>query len=242
MNIFILARHGETARNAEMDADPMKSHVQGTCLEMPLNTRGELQARALGHALARYVLCQKYTIARIESSDAVRAATTRDLALAEIETPWPIAPPTPQLRELGKGNWEGCVRGEVYTEKAMATQYTDWHFRHGTEPSKTSLNETAYEAGSRWHSWLNSSNNIDTPPRSAILAFGHDLVTSYGLTLATAPRPRQEALPPLETSRQFRQKNGAALVVAKVAGRFAIIDQITPTQADVSAVLESNTV
>ncbi|WP_159016360.1 histidine phosphatase family protein [Cognatiluteimonas profundi] len=93
----LLARHGETAWNAE-------GRYQGQ-EDIPLSPVGEAQARSLGERL------RDVHIDRAVASPLVRAARTAELALG----PERVAMLTtdPGLMEISHGEWEGLLASEI---------------------------------------------------------------------------------------------------------------------------------
>ena len=105
-----LARHGETAWNAE-------GRLQGHT-DVPLNARGREQALALSAVLAGEQLC------RIVTSDLSRARETGELCGAALG----LSPPDvdPRLRERGFGAFEGRTKAELaHTEPALWRRWTE---------------------------------------------------------------------------------------------------------------------
>jgi broad specificity phosphatase PhoE len=104
-----LARHGETAWNAE-------GRLQGHT-DVPLNARGRAQALALAAVLADRQLC------RIVTSDLSRARETGELCAAALG----LAPPTvdARLRERGFGTFEGRTKADLArTEPVLWRKWT----------------------------------------------------------------------------------------------------------------------
>jgi len=94
---IILARHGETAWNAE-------GRYQGQ-EDIPLSPVGEAQARALGERL------REVRIDRAVASPLARARRTAELALGETRSP--MLAIDPGLMEIAHGTWEGLLAGEI---------------------------------------------------------------------------------------------------------------------------------
>lgn len=93
---ILLARHGETAWNAE-------GRYQGQS-DIPLSPVGEAQARALGERL------QDVPIARAVVSPLARARRTAELALG---TRAGLLATDPGLMEIAHGHWEGLLAREI---------------------------------------------------------------------------------------------------------------------------------
>ena len=93
----LLARHGETAWNAE-------GRYQGQ-EDIPLSPVGEAQARALGERL------RDVHIDRAVASPLLRAARTAELALGPERVP--MLTTDPGLMEIAHGEWEGLLASEI---------------------------------------------------------------------------------------------------------------------------------
>jgi probable phosphoglycerate mutase len=95
---IIAIRHGETAWNVD-------TRIQGH-LDIPLNDRGEWQARRAGDALAGE------SIAAVYASDLRRAHRTAEAVAAVAGVP---VLPSVGLRERGFGRFEGLTFAEIET-------------------------------------------------------------------------------------------------------------------------------
>jgi broad specificity phosphatase PhoE len=104
---LLLARHGETAWNAER-------RFQGST-DIPLSGRGRAQAEALAGALRGYRVTAAYV------SPFVRAMETAELALKGTGVPVRVLD---ELRELSLGTWEGCTVDEVRAQ--AGDPYVAW--------------------------------------------------------------------------------------------------------------------
>ena len=93
---ILLARHGETAWNAE-------GRYQGQ-EDIPLSPVGMAQARALGERL------REVPISRAVASPLARARHTAELALGARELPLTL---DPGLMEIAHGTWEGLLASEI---------------------------------------------------------------------------------------------------------------------------------
>lgn len=93
---ILLARHGETAWNAE-------GRYQGQ-EDIPLSLVGQAQARALGERL------RDVTIDRAVASPLTRARHTAELALGDRDLPLTL---DPGLMEIAHGTWEGLLASEI---------------------------------------------------------------------------------------------------------------------------------
>lgn len=96
---LLLARHGETADNAER-------RFQGR-RNPPLNVRGREQARALARQLAGE------EIAALWASPLLRAAETAEIVAGTLGLP---VQPDPRLAEIDVGDWAGRTYAEVFLE------------------------------------------------------------------------------------------------------------------------------
>lgn len=94
---LLLARHGETAWNAE-------GRYQGR-EDIPLSPKGESQARALGERL------RELHIDRAVASPLSRARRTAELALGEARAA--MLTVDEGLLEIAHGSWEGLLAAEI---------------------------------------------------------------------------------------------------------------------------------
>jgi phosphoserine phosphatase len=94
---ILLARHGETAWNAE-------GRYQGQA-DVALSPVGEAQARALGERL------RDVAIARAVASPLARARRTAELALGPAREG--LLTTDPGLMEIAHGDWEGLLASEI---------------------------------------------------------------------------------------------------------------------------------
>ncbi|HMH70215.1 MAG TPA: histidine phosphatase family protein [Candidatus Saccharimonadales bacterium] len=213
--VVLLARHGETEKNAARlhDRDGASDFVQGVGLNVPLNERGRKQAKRQGIVLGSFLVERHLSLASIHSSDAKRAIDTRDIAVNAGGLEAPMYPPDSRLREISKGDFEGKRRSEVYSpDERERQQYEDWEFRH-------SNGETAAKAGARYKQWfLDAYESARDSPQSAVIAFGHNLVTSYGIAQLLGG----DKLPDMRSTTNFKVDNGSALVVARRTGKWVV--------------------
>lgn len=93
---LLLARHGETAWNAE-------GRYQGQ-EDIPLSPVGLAQAQALGERL------REVSITRAVASPLSRARQTAELALGARDLPLTL---DPGLMEIAHGTWEGLLASEI---------------------------------------------------------------------------------------------------------------------------------
>lgn len=120
MNL-ILVRHGETDWNTER-------RWQGQ-LDVPLNGKGQWQARRVAQALA------DRPITRLISSDLQRALVTAESIAAACGRP---VKTDPRLREMGFGAWEGLTYNEIM--ESDADSYSLWKenpFLHAPSGAET---------------------------------------------------------------------------------------------------------
>lgn len=226
--LLILARHAQTPANAALLAGRADNRVQGLSKDMLLSHEGEVQSYALGYALGAFITRQNVNVARVYSSDTVRAVRTRDNLLAAGTIECPSVRTDVRLRELSKGSLEGMIRSEAYpTKKVEQQQHVDWHFRHGT---KMSGGETAFEAGNRWLEWF---DELEPQKQSATLVVGHGLITAFGLTLLME-RSFDSELPDLSASDVFRQANATALVMQKDQDGVISLGSIVPSPEEMA--------
>jgi broad specificity phosphatase PhoE len=118
-----LVRHGETDWNA---VDRLLSFT-----DMPLNTAGEAQARALAVALAE----DGIRFDRVICSPMVRATRTAELVLGRLADAPPVVV-DPRLVEVDFGPLEGWSRAQLAADPA-ARAWTDGVDHPGVEPSAT---------------------------------------------------------------------------------------------------------
>lgn len=116
MNTYYLVRHGQTIWNT-------LSKTQGHG-NSPLTDLGELQAKYIANAL------KEYPIDIIYCSDLGRAVQTAEIIGAELGI---NAIPTPYLREMGFGIWEGMQMKKI--EKEYPDMFSKWR----NEPDKVEI-------------------------------------------------------------------------------------------------------
>jgi broad specificity phosphatase PhoE len=202
---------------------------------------GAIQSHAFGLAFRGFVSQHRLDIVEVHASQTTRTTETRELALEHMPGLTAIAP-TPQLWEHRKGDkklggLEGVLRSEAYPDEATRRKVKqNWDFRHGTLESG---GETAREAGERWLRWFNQVverpnfqprvDDLETIP--TIVAFGHNAVTAYGITLLN--HDGKSPLPPTN-DRTFRvRKNATALLLAERDGQWSVLpERIEPTPAE----------
>lgn len=107
---IILARHGETAWNAE-------GRYQGQ-EDIPLSPVGETQARRLGERL------REVRIDRAVASPLLRALRTAQLALGEDRAS--LLTTDPGLKEIAHGEWEGLLASQI--RERDARRLHDWRY------------------------------------------------------------------------------------------------------------------
>jgi broad specificity phosphatase PhoE len=111
---LIFVRHGETPWNVTL-----QYQGQGN---VPLNERGQEQARRAAARLARY------EVAALYSSDIVRAWQTAEIVGEALR----LAPQAmPELREIDVGQWEGLTPEELYR------RFPDHMAEYKRDPART---------------------------------------------------------------------------------------------------------
>ncbi|WP_129629316.1 histidine phosphatase family protein [Candidatus Oscillochloris fontis] len=111
---IIFVRHGETPWNVTLQ---YQGHVN-----VPLNERGQTQARLTAERLVRLDASALYT------SDIARAAETAAIIGQHLgKTPIPM----PELREIDVGKWEGLTPEELYR------RYPDHMAEYQRDPART---------------------------------------------------------------------------------------------------------
>lgn len=177
-----LARHGETAANAE-------GRVQGT-LDMPLNERGEEQARALAEEVADLGLRALY------SSQLDRARATARIVGERVGVEPAI---DPRFAESNRGSWEGRLLREIEAEEPEAWEAwrrSDPHFRF---PGGESLAEHVERVGAA----------LDDVERGELPA----LVVSHGGSVRAALVARGR---PIEEFQRIAVPNAALMALEAV--------------------------
>ena len=107
MPTIFLVRHGETDWNRE-------GRIMGT-LPVPLNERGDEQARGVAQALTRY------PIAALFSSPVARAVQTADRVAERLGLP---ITEEAGLTELAMGGWEGRYWNELESDQSRRSLYS----------------------------------------------------------------------------------------------------------------------
>lgn len=173
---LLLARHGETAWNAE-------GRYQGR-EDIPLSPKGEGQARALGDRL------RDLRIDRAVASPLSRARRTAELALGEARAG--MLSFDEGLLEIAHGDWEGLLAAEIRErdpERARAWRDTPHEV---LMPGGESLPQVAERA---WDALLRASAGLGAD--DTLLVVAHDAVNRVllcrvlGLPLAQLWRFRQ---------------------------------------------------
>lgn len=240
--LLVLARHAETPANRAKYEKRADSQVQGLSVEMPIiYPDGAIQSHAFGLAFRGFALQNRLHVVEVHASKTVRTVTTRDLALEHLSD-FTVIPPSQQLWEHSKGDkekggLEGVLRSEAYPDEATRRKAKEsWDFRHGTLESG---GETPREAGERWLRWFNrvvEQPNFqprvdDRSPIPTVVAFGHNAITAYGITLLN--HDGESPLPPT-SDRAFRvSKNATALLLAEIDGQWSVLpERIEPTSAE----------
>ncbi len=152
---ILLARHGETAWNAE-------GRYQGQ-EDIPLSPVGEAQARALGARL------RDVRIDRAVASPLLRAMRTAQLALGEDREG--LLTTDPGLKEIAHGEWEGLLASQIHERDAQRLH--DW--RHAPHevlmPQGESLQHVLDRA---WPALANACEGLG--PEDTLLVVAHDAV------------------------------------------------------------------
>jgi probable phosphoglycerate mutase len=155
-----LIRHGETEQNVD------NTLIGGRSNHLPINPKGEEQARKLGERLKR----GNVTFDSVYASIALRTLQTATRVCEVMGFPTERIVQSDKIQELSQGDWEGKPRKEVYTEKVMASIRRDpWNFRNAS-------GESQKMAEDRMLAWLNSLlEPPDSKPEHVIAAFTHGL-------------------------------------------------------------------
>lgn len=118
---IVFIRHAESAVNAlEVPI------VGGQSNEAPITEKGQKQAVLLGERLAK----EAYHFDQIVSSSAVRTQQTAKIALEKANIDASNIVLSDALLELSQGDWEGCLRTEIYTPEVINQINVDnWNFK-----------------------------------------------------------------------------------------------------------------
>jgi probable phosphoglycerate mutase len=199
MKTFYLIRHGETAHNA--------SGLTMGQMDIPLNERGQAQARQTAEWLRRY------PITRIVSSDLSRAlATAQPLAAALGVT----VEPEPRLRELSFGIFEG--RSIAQCEVEQPDIVARW--RGGAFDFAPPGGETRRSLMERTRSLL---DDLLAAPENHVALFTHGGTLN---ALHTHFVEDEQAAPREHIHRVFRFHNAAVSMVAHAGDqwRFLVVN------------------
>jgi broad specificity phosphatase PhoE len=148
---LILVRHGETPWNVTLQ-------YQGQA-NVPLNERGCTQARLGAERLRHAGAIALY------SSDLARAYETAEIIGAALD----LAPqPTPDLREIDVGQWEGLTPEELYR------RFPDHMREYERDPARTVRlgGESYAQLQQRALRWLDTITNTHQPG-DTIIAVSH---------------------------------------------------------------------
>lgn len=125
MTHLYLIRHGSTDWNQQR-------RYQGHA-DPPLNEEGRRQAEEAGRRLAALLRDYDYPLAAVYTSDLQRAVSTAKIVLEvyrttsvearALRTSPSLLRPTPLLREIGFGAWEGLTYDEVYQRWGTLVEY-----------------------------------------------------------------------------------------------------------------------
>src|SRR5438105_13015788 len=151
MALVILVRHGQTDEN-------VSGRISGQG-PVPLNTRGQEQARLAAEVLARL------GITHLFSSPLVRARQTAEFLAERLQK---SIEEIPDLREVGYGDWEGKTFNEMRTHAVAHQVFNDPI--NATFPNGESLLEVQ-QRGVRVIEWLRQ-----THPQGIVAVVSHGAV------------------------------------------------------------------
>ncbi len=174
--LIFLARHGETEWN-------LQNRWQGQT-DIPLNDTGRAQARDLG------VRLRPMGIARIESSDLIRASETAALVATELGLS--VAATHADLRERGFGVFEGLNRAECEVRYPGAWQL----YRDDSRNTPPNAEPTAAVVARMQSALSRILGQADTQP---LLLVGHGGALRAMLTAIIG-----QALPPMANGALYR--------------------------------------
>lgn len=194
---LLLVRHGETDWN-------LAGRYQGQ-MDIPLNARGQEQAKALGVAL------QRETIHAAWASDLRRAWDTAQLITARQNLP---VTPEPRLRELCFGSWQGLTYSEI--QQRLPQSLAAWQLdpMRNAPPGGETLEQLAGRVGSLFNELSSRS------PEEVLLVVAHGGAIKILLCLALGLPPSQYW--------QFRLEN-ASLSELGLYPQGAIISRLNDT-------------
>lgn len=152
---ILLARHGETAWNAE-------GRYQGQ-EDIPLSETGEKQARRLGERL------RDVRIDRAISSPLTRTYHTAQFALGELRSSMLML--DNGLMEIAHGSWEGKLAAEIEAEDGV--RFRAW--RETPEKVKMPNGESLKQVAERaWPAFAGACEGME--PDETLLVVSHDAV------------------------------------------------------------------
>ena len=150
-------------RHAESEGNVNNHIIGGRSSHLPLTSRGEVQAQALGKRLERERLQFDY----IYASDAVRAQHTAQIVCSHLGVTPTSIQTTPSLAEVSQGDWEGKVRAEIFNDTRSAQIHADpLHFQ---APN----GESQYHARQRMFRWLDNIKAEYGQQALKVAAFSH---------------------------------------------------------------------
>jgi alpha-ribazole phosphatase len=167
---LILARHGETAWNAQ-------ARYQGQA-DVELNEAGRRQAAALARRLARLA---KGEIHAIYASDLQRAWKTAQAIAAPHSLPMRAEP---RLREMSFGDWEGLTYGEIQERDPQTLAAWEADPLHVSPPG----GETLAQVAARVQSALDDVTRSHQDQTVLLVAHGGPLRVLICLALGLDPR------------------------------------------------------
>lgn len=216
--LIILVRHEESTANAD------RAYIQGFAPRVPLSEKGRTRADESGApGFKQFLDRNDIEVVAACTSEADRA---KDTATIWLEGAGVHVPVTEDARlneqdkgQQDKGGVEGMMRELVETAAYRAREEIEgWEFRPGVDDRPgipESGAETPAETSARWLEWRDELTSrieggefepSDPSKVPAIIVFGHNLVTSYGMG-----QERDLTVP--QSKRMYRVDNGEALVL-----------------------------
>ena len=151
-------------RHAESMGNVNHHLIGGRSNHLPLSSRGESQAHALGKRLQ----IENLQLHHAFSSIAVRAHSTANIVCSYIGFPTEKIHLAEELVELSQGDWEGEVRKEKFTDDVMLeVRENPYHF-------KAPNGESQQEVENRMFRWLeNTVQKFDNGKPQNLGVFSH---------------------------------------------------------------------
>ncbi|MEL6590560.1 MAG: histidine phosphatase family protein [Bacteroidota bacterium] len=150
-------------RHAESEANADHTLICGRSDHMPLSPRGRAQTKLIAERLKR----EQYQFDHIYSSVSIRALETAQASARALSFPQADIQQTDQLVELSKGEWEGRVRSEMYTE-AIQQEVRDHYFDFAPPGG-----ESQRAAEARMLNWMEAIKTKHLGKSQRIAAFSH---------------------------------------------------------------------